>query len=77
MALFLWSDLDMKRWRHLVVAVGTIPAFTLYIGLVLLLTDYVTEIHFLIDLVFYIVAGLAWIPLSIKIINWLARNEAE
>ena len=38
----------MKRWRHLVVALLTIPAFGLYIGLVLLLTDYVTEIHWLI-----------------------------
>ena len=67
----------MKRWRHLLVAVGTIPAFMLYIGIVLWLTDYVTEVHWLIDLAFYVIAGLAWIPLSVKIIDWLARHEAE
>ena len=33
----------MKRWRHLIVAIGTVPAFALYIGIVLILTDYVTE----------------------------------
>ena len=67
----------MKRWRHLIVAIGTVPAFIFYIGLVLLLTDYVTEIHFLLDLIFYVVAGLAWIPACVKIIDWLARHEAE
>lgn len=67
----------MKRWRHLIVAVGTIPAFVFYIGLVLYLTDFVTEIHWFIDLVFYVIAGLAWIPVSVKIIDWLARHEAE
>ena len=67
----------MKRWRHLIVAIGTIPAFTLYVGLVLLLTDYVTEIHWALDLLFYLTAGFAWIPLSVKIIDWLARHEAE
>ena len=67
----------MKRWRHLIVAIGTVPAFALYIGIVLILTDYVTEIHWVIDLFFYLIAGLAWIPLSVKIIDWLARHESE
>ena len=67
----------MKRWRHLVVAIGTVPAFALYIGIVLILTDYVTEIHWVIDLFFYLIAGVAWIPLSVKIIDWLARHESE
>ena len=67
----------MKRWRHLLVAVGIIPAFLLYITLVMVLTDYLTNIHFVIDLLFYVVAGLAWIPASVKIIGWLAKHEAE
>ncbi|MGC6517037.1 MAG: DUF2842 domain-containing protein [Candidatus Puniceispirillaceae bacterium] len=67
----------MKRWRHLVVALLTIPAFALYIGLVLVLSDYMTEIHWLIDMVFYILAGFAWIPLSVKVIDWLANHEAQ
>ena len=67
----------MKRWRHLAVAIGIVPAFALYIGIILLLVDYVSEVHWLIDLGFYIIAGLAWIPLSVKVIGWLANNEAE
>lgn len=67
----------MKRWRHLVVAIGTVPAFALYIGIVMILTDYLTEIHWVLDIFFYLIAGLAWIPLSVKIINWLAKHEAE
>ena len=67
----------MKRWRHLVVAIGTVPAFALYIGIVMILTDYLTEIHWVLDIFFYLIAGLAWIPLSVKIIDWLAKHEAE
>ena len=67
----------MKRWRHLLVAIGIIPAFLLYITLVMVLTDYLTDIHFVIDLLFYVVAGLAWSPASVKIISWLAKHESE
>lgn len=67
----------MKRWRHLVVAIGTVPAFALYIGIVMILTDYLTEIHWVLDIFFYLIAGIAWIPLSVKIIDWLAKHEAE
>jgi len=67
----------MKRWRHLVVAIGTVPAFAVYIGLVMVLTDYLTDIHWILDILFYLIAGLAWIPLSVKIIDWLAKHEAE
>ena len=67
----------MNRWRHLVVAIGTVPAFALYIGLVMVLTDYLTDIHWILDIFFYLIAGLAWIPLSVKIIDWLAKHEAE
>jgi len=67
----------MKRWRHLVVAIGTVPAFAVYIGLVMVLTDYLTDIHWILDIFFYLIAGLAWIPLSVKIIDWLAKHEAE
>ena len=57
----------MNRWRHLVVAIGTVPAFAVYIGLVMVLTDYLTDIHWILDIFFYLIAGLAWIPLSVKI----------
>lgn len=67
----------MARWRHLTVALGTIPALCLYVWLVLWLSTFVTQIHVLVDLVFFLVAGLAWIPAASSVVKWLATHEAK
>ena len=67
----------MKRWRHLVVAVGMVPALVFYLGLVMQIADVVTDIHIILDFLFYAVAGLAWIPLAGKVVGWLAANESR
>lgn len=67
----------MKRWRHLVVAVGIFPALVIYLGLVMQIADVVTDIHIILDFLFYAVAGLAWIPLAGKVVGWLAENESR
>ncbi|MDA7599482.1 DUF2842 domain-containing protein [Alphaproteobacteria bacterium] len=67
----------MARWRHLIVAVSTVPALILYVGLALWISTYVTEIHFLIDLVFFLIAGLIWIPAAGWVVKWLALHEAK
>ena len=67
----------MKRWRHLVVSVGVVPALVIYLGLVMQLVDYVTDIHIILDFLFYTVAGLAWIPLAGKVVGWLATHESR
>lgn len=67
----------MKRWRHFLVAIGIIPALAIYIGLVLWAGVYITNHYFVIDLLFYVFAGLAWIPASAKVVSWLAKHEAE
>lgn len=67
----------MPRWRHLSVAIGTIPALFLYVLLVLWISTFVTEIHVLIDLLFFVVAGLAWIPAAGWVVKWLAVHEAK
>jgi hypothetical protein len=67
----------MKRWRHLVVSVGIVPALVIYLGLVMQLVDYVTDIHIILDFLFYTVAGLAWIPLAGKVVGWLATHESR
>ena len=67
----------MPRWRHLSVAIGTIPALFLYVLLVLWISTFVTEIHVLIDLLFFVVAGLAWIPAASWVVKWLAVHEAK
>ena len=67
----------MKRWRHLAVAVGIIPALALYVGAMVWLSSFIIEVHFLIDLVFFVVAGLAWIPAASAVVRWLAEHEAN
>lgn len=67
----------MTRWRHLTVALGTVPALCLYVLLVLWLSTFVTQIHVLIDLIFFVFAGLAWIPAASWVVKWLATHEAR
>ena len=45
-------DAQMFRWRHLIVAVGLVPALIIYIGLVMQIADMLTSIHMLLDLSF-------------------------
>ena len=67
----------MSRWRHLIVAVGLVPGLFIYIGLVMQLADMVTNIHIVLDFVFYLLAGLAWIPAASKVVGWLAKHESH
>ena len=67
----------MFRWRHLIVAVGLVPALIIYIGLVMQIADMLTSIHMLLDFLFYDVAGLAWIPAASKVVGWLATHESH
>ena len=67
----------MRRWRHLIVAVGMVPALVIYIGLMMQIADFVADIHIILDFLFYAVAGLAWIPLAGKVVRWLAEHESR
>ena len=70
-------DAHMFRWRHLIVAVGLVPVLIIYIGLVMQVADLVTNIHLVLDFVFYLVAGLAWIPAASRVVGWLAKHESH
>lgn len=72
-----FTEVEMARWRHLAVALGIVPALIIYIGVMLWLSAYVTEIHGLIDFLFFVVAGLAWIPAASVVVKWLATHEAK
>ncbi|MEK9851152.1 MAG: DUF2842 domain-containing protein [Candidatus Puniceispirillum sp.] len=67
----------IKRWRHFSVAIGLVPALFLYVGAVLQIADLVINIHVLVDMVFYVIAGLAWIPLAGRVVGWLAKHESR
>ena len=69
--------MKMRRWRHLIVALGMVPALVIYLVLVMQIADFVTDIHFLVDFLFYAVAGLAWIPLAGKVVGWLVTHESR
>ena len=57
-------EIKVRRWRHLIVALGMVPALVIYIGLMMQIADFVTDIHIILDFLFYAVAGLLWIPLA-------------
>ena len=67
----------MKRWRHLTVALGIMPALAIYVGVMVWLSTFIMDIHFLVDLVFFVIAGLAWIPAAGVVVRWLADHEAH
>ena len=67
----------VQRWRHFAVAIGLVPALIVYVAAVLQIADLITGINVLIDLVFYVVAGLVWIPLAGRVVGWLARHESR
>ena len=67
----------VQRWRHFAVAIGLVPTLIVYVAAVLQVADLITGIHVLIDLVFYVVAGLVWIPLAGRVVGWLARHESR
>ena len=59
------------------VAIGLVPALVIYLGLVMQIADFVTNIHIILDFLFYTLAGLAWIPLAGKVVAWLAAHESR
>ena len=67
----------MTRWRHFVVAVGVVPVIVLYVWLAIWLLEFAAGIHVVIDLVIFMVAGLAWIPLAGVVVGWLAKHESH
>ena len=67
----------MKRWRHFLVTLLTIPFLIIYIWIAMAVADIFTGYHFIIDCIIYIIMGLFWLfPASI-VIKWLANHEAN
>ena len=67
----------MKRWRHLTVAILIVPALTSYVVVVIFVAELLTGMFFIIDLLFYLIAGLIWIPGAALVIKWLADHESH
>ena len=63
------------RWRHLLISILIIPYLITYTVIAIFFIDLFSEIHWLIDLIFYIIFGFLWIFPSIPFVNWLAKKE--
>ena len=68
---------EMKRWRHFLVAIMIVPALLGYIIIAMFLAKIFTGMSFIVDLLYYLIAGLIWIPGATLVIKWLADNEAH
>ena len=66
----------MKRWRHLIIAVCLVPAICIYVMLCLYVAGFVTGLHWAVDLIYFLIAGLAWLSPAGRVISWLAASES-
>jgi len=67
----------MKRWRHLLTAIFISPFLFMYALGVAYLSDFILDLHPVLDIIFFLFAGLLWLVPASKIVAWLARNESH
>jgi hypothetical protein len=67
----------MRRWRHLLVAILIVPVLTGYIILATIFSEFIVGKSLFVDFIFYLLAGLIWIPGAAVVIRWLADKEAQ
>ena len=67
----------MRRWRHLLVATLVVPVLTGYIILATIFSEVIVGKSLFVDFIFYLLAGLIWIPGAAVVIRWLADKEAK
>ncbi|MFM2148167.1 MAG: hypothetical protein RLZZ187_473 [Pseudomonadota bacterium] len=53
----------------LALLVGLV-GFAAYVGVVVLLADWVLTLHWLVQLAYFLVAGLAWVPPARRLMFW-------
>jgi len=66
----------MKRWRHLIIAIGLVPGISVYAMACLYLSGFIVGLHWALDLAFFFCAGLVWLYPAAMVVRWLAANES-
>ena len=59
--------------RTAIAALAGIAGFLAYVVLVLLAADHVRDLHWLVELVFFAAAGVAWVWPAKWLITWAMR----
>ena len=67
----------MRRWRHFLVAILVVPVLSGYIILATMFSEFIVGKSLFVDFIFYLIAGLIWIPGAAVVIRWLADKEAK
>jgi hypothetical protein len=56
--------------RPIIALLAGIVGFTAYVGVVVALADVVLELHWLVQLAYFAVAGIAWAPPARRLMFW-------
>jgi len=64
----------MQRWRHKLGLVLLLVGLTAYALAAMVAGATLVPAHWLAELVFYVVAGLAWLWPARRLLHWMARD---
>jgi hypothetical protein len=56
--------------RPIIALLAGILGFALYVGVIVALADIVLSLHWVVQLAYFIVAGLAWVPPAKRLMFW-------
>jgi hypothetical protein len=64
------------RWRTPIAGLVILFGLAIYLGLIVNIADFLPE-NLLLGIIFYLVAGLAWIPGVIFVLGWAHRDPSS
>ena len=67
----------MRRWRHPVGLAALLIGLALYALIAMRVGATALPDHWLADLAFYAVAGVAWVWPAAKLVRWMGRDGDE
>lgn len=56
--------------RPIIALLAGVFGFALYVGVVVVLADWVLQLHWTVQLVYFLAAGLAWVPPARRLMFW-------
>jgi hypothetical protein len=62
------------RWRTLTAGFGILLVLALYTILIINISDFLPDV-LLFQTVYYIIAGLAWIPAVLVLMGWAQKDQ--